>query len=424
MSILRAPGWAARIDEILINEARFDDLQALLRKYAIKNYPVQQEQGTIKRTNMLERTSYYFGIKIYAGDYLNKEYNEKFANVEGKKLESNTLSEADIGKVILVDNDVNLSVDANIFKDIQKDIIYFKTPGNAKINLTINNIGEGKLHKREEGEAFPGYILMKYNTSNDFILFNDFEDIFMYMASIECGVRNDDGSKGRQGTPQSRISLENIYNMQHFRSLGKILIERALKFLKSNIEDSLEKTPTEYMQQISAAVQGREYRRNISPLINTEPTQVSSPEQMTQKQIEWSKVISKINGVTAKIEQEEETPIRKDKLLALQFVTTILQKYSRIISNDDDIANAIIEALDILQNNQTGNEFLDKLLENLFPLKRVNDAAADMYEEIVKGLTSYKESVKLTRQQTDRLLQEQYIKRKQFAYRMEELFRG
>ena len=72
----------------------------------------------------------------------------------------------------------------------------------------------------------------------------------------------------------------------------------------------------------------------------------------------------------------------------------------------------------------TASDFVDQLIENLSVLTYDNEDVAEMYEEIVNALTSYKESVKLTRKQTDRLLQEQYIKRKQFAYRMEELFRG
>jgi hypothetical protein len=138
---------------------------------------------------------------------------------------------------------------------------------------------------------------------------------------------------------------------------------------------------------------------------------------------EWSKVLSKINGVTAKIKQEEETPIKEDKLKALQLLTAILQKFNNIIADNDDVAEGIISAVETLRMG-SASDFVDQLIENLSVLTYNNEDVAEMYEEIVNALTSYKESVKLTRQQTDRLLQEQYIKRKQFAYRMEELFRG
>jgi hypothetical protein len=207
------------------------------------------------------------------------------------------------------------------------------------------------------------------------------------------------------------------------KGFGSKIISTAAATLIENLKTSIETKTTDYMSDISLGIQAHKQTKSTEELAAKTGSDEKAPD-LRYKMNEWSKVLSKLNlnDVTDKVNQEEETPVKEDKLKALQLVTAILQKFSNIVIDNDDVANGIIKALEVLKSG-SASDFIDQLIENLSVLTYDNEDVKDMYDEIVGALTAYKESVKLTRKQTDRLLKEQYIKRKQFAYRIEELFR-
>lgn len=417
MSILRAPGWAARIDESVLNEAReayFGELNKYVEMYANKYYKNSIETGTIDRINKLIIKMLRFAI---LRDCSNK--NDEFAAKMGQEdIEARTggeLSITDIGSLINVRGDATFTAKSSDFAI--GDMIYFARKGDANIQFKIE--GASIIRNENTEDGINGMILVK-NTTNQFLAFNDFVQQYKILEKEATGLFDAMGNRIRHGVVEHRISLQKIYDLKT-KGFGSKVIGSAASALIENLKTSIESKPTEYMQDVSVSIwahkatsTGQEYAAKQGD---------EETPDVRFKVNEWSKVLSKLNGVTSQVKQEEETPVKEDKLKALQLVTAILQKFSGIISDNDDVAEGIINALSVLQKG-TASDFVDQLIENLSVLTYDNEDVAEMYEEIVNALTSYKESVKLTRQQTDRLLQEQYIKRKQFAYRMEELFRG
>jgi len=418
MSILRAPGWAARIDETLINEAPqtyFGELNKYVEMYAQKYYKNSIETGTIDRINKLIIKMLRFAI-IRDCTNKNDEFAAKMGQEDSEARSGGELGVSDIGSLINVTGDATFTGKSSNFAI--GDMIYFARKGDANISFKID--GANVIKNENTDDGINGMILVK-NTQDQFLAFNDFVQQYKILEKEATGLFDAMGNRIRHGVVEHRISLQKIYDLK-IKGFGSKVITTAANTLIENLKSSVEDKPTEYMQDVSTSIWAHKATTTSQEYVVKRGGDEATPD-VRFKVNEWSKVLSKINGVTAEIKQEEETPIKEDKLKALQLLTAILQKFNNIIADNDDVAEGIIASVEILRTG-SASDFVDQLIENLSVLTYNNEDVAEMYEEIVNALTSYKESVKLTRQQTDRLLQEQYIKRKQFAYRMEELFRG
>jgi hypothetical protein len=418
MSILRAPGWAARIDETLINEAPqtyFGDLNKYVEMYAAKYYSNSIETGSIDRTNKLIIKMLRFAI-IRDCTNKNDEFAAKIGQEDSEARNGGELSVSDVDGLINITGDATFTGKSSDFAI--GDMIYFARKGDANISFKID--GANVIKNENTDDGINGMILVK-NTQDQFLAFNDFVQQYKILEKEATGLFDAMGNRIRHGVVEHRISLQKIYDLK-IKGFGSKVITTAANTLIENLKSSVEGKPTDYMQDVSTSIWAHKATLASQEYVAKRGGDEATPD-VRFKVNEWSKVLSKINGVTAKIKQEEETPIKEDKLKALQLLTAILQKFNNIIADNDDVAEGIISAVETLRMG-SASDFVDQLIENLSVLTYNNEDVAEMYEEIVNALTSYKESVKLTRQQTDRLLQEQYIKRKQFAYRMEELFRG
>lgn len=418
MSILRAPGWAARIDESFLNEAReayFGELNKYVELYANKYYKNSIETGTIDRLNKLIIKMLRFAI-IRDCNNKNDEFAAKMGEEDSEARSGGELNSSDVGSLINVTGDATFTAKSSDFA--VGDMIFFARKGDA--NITFKVEGANVIRTENTDDGINGMVLVK-NTVNQFLAFNDFVQQYKALEKEATGLFDASGNRIRHGVVEHRISLQKIYDLKT-KGFGSKVITTAVSSLMENLKSSIETKPTDYMQDVSVNIWAHKATAPSEEYVAKRGGDEVTPD-VRFKVNEWSKVLSKLNGVTAEVKQEEETPVKEDKLKALQLVTAILQKFSNIVSDNDDVAEGIINALEALKSGST-SDFIDQLIENLSVLTYDNEDVKDMYDEIVGALTAYKESVKLTRKQTDRLLQEQYIKRKQFAYRIEELFRG
>ena len=418
MSILRAPGWASRIDATLINEAPqtyFGDLNKYVELYASKYYSNSIETGTIDRTNKLIIKMLRFAI-IRDCNNKNDEFAQRMGGEDSEARSGGELNVGDVGSLINVTGDATFTGKSTDFAI--GDMIYFGRKGDADISFKIEGADVIKTENTDDG--INGMVLVK-NTPNQFLAFNDFAQQYKALEKEATGLFDALGKRIRHGVVEHRISLQKIYDLKT-KGFGSKVITDATNTLIENLKSSVEGKPTEYMQDVSTSIWAHKATATSQEYVAKRGGDEATPD-VRFKVNEWSKVLSKLNGVTTEVKQEEETPIKEDKLKALQLTTAILQKFSNIVGDNDDVAEGIISALEVLKSG-SASDFVDQLIENLSTLTYGNEDVKDMYDEIIGALTSYKESVKLTRKQTDRLIHEQYIKRKQFAYRIEELFRG
>lgn len=418
MSILRAPGWASRIDETLLLEAReayFGELNKYIEQYANKYYKNSIETGTIDRLNKLIIKMLRFAI-IRDCNNKNDEFAAKLGQEDSEPRNGGELTSADAGGLINVTANASFTCKSSDFK--VGDMIFFAKKGDSDITFKIE--GANLITNENTDDGINGMILIK-NTPDQFFAFNDFVQQYKIIEKEATGLFDAAGNRIRHGVVEHRISLQKINDMK-LKGFGSKVINTAVATLVENLKTSIESKPTDYMQDVSSNIWAHKAIAPAEEYVAKKGGDEQTPD-VRFKVNEWSKVMSKLNGVATIIKLEDETPVKEDKLKAIQMVTAILQKFSNIIMDNDDVTEGIISAVDVLRTG-TAADFVDQLIENLYPLTTDNDDVAEMYEEIVKALTSYTESKKLTAKQTDRLLQEQYIKRKQFAYRMEELFRG
>lgn len=424
MSILRAPGWAARIDESFLNEAReayFPEVNKFVDLYAAKYYPNSIATGTLDGRNKLYIKMLRNAI-IHECENRNDELAARINKEEDNESRSGgELKNTDVDSLINVIGDATFTAKTSDFA--VGDMIFFAKRGEANISFEID--GANVIKTEDTYGKINGMVLVK-NTQNQFLAFNDFKQQYEALETEITGMYDETGKKARQGTSAHRITLSKMYILKT-KGFGSKIISTAAATLIENLKTSIETKTTDYMSDISLGIQAHKQTKSAEELAAKRGSDEKAPD-LRYKMNEWSKVLSKLNlnDVTNKVNQEEETPVKEDKLKTLQLVTAILQKFSNIVIDNDDVANGIIKALEVLKSG-SASDFIDKLIENLYVLTlplRDDDEVKVMYDEIVGALTAYKESVKLTRKQTDRLLQEQYIKRKQFAYRIEELFRG
>lgn len=424
MSILRAPGWASRIDTTLINEAPqtyFGDLNKFVDLYAAKYYPNSIATGTIERRNKLYIKMLREAIK-HECENRNDELAARINKEEDNESRSGgELKNTDVDSLINVIGDATFTAKTSDFA--VGDMIFFAKRGESNISFEID--GANVIKTEDTYGKINGMVLVK-NTQNQFLAFNDFKQQYEALETEITGMYDETGKKARHGTSAHRITLSKMYILKT-KGFGSKIISAAAATLIENLKTSVETEPNDYIKAISNKIWASRQTKSTEELASKRGSDEKAPD-LRYKMNEWSKVLSKLNGVTAEVKQEEETPVKEDKLKALQLVTAILQKFSNIVSDNDDVAMAIIGAVNVLEKpDSTKDQFIDKLIENLYvltlPLTDDNEVKV-MYVKIRDALTAYKESVKLTRKQTDRLLQEQYIKRKQFAYRIEELFRG
>lgn len=418
MSILKSPGWTGRIDLDVMQEAReayFPELNKNVEFYANKYYKDSIESGTIDRLNKLIIKMLRLAI-LKECDNRNDEFASRLGSDEGETKESNVLTKSDTNQLINVVDSTSFNARSGDFSI--GDTIYFAKKGGGDISFTIE--GANVIVNEDDEDGLNGLVLLK-NLDSQFLVFNDFKQQYKVVEKEITGLFDAAGNRIRHGVVEHRITLQKIYDLRT-KGLGSKVIPSAVATLVENLKASIANKPTDYMQDISMSIWAHKATLPTAAYIAKKGGDESTPD-FRFKINEWSTIKQKIQGVVASIQQEDDSPLKEGKLKIMQLMTAIFQKYSNILDSNFDVAEIIINAVTNLRTG-TPDSFIEELIGGLSVAKKGDPEAEEMYEDIVEALTSYNESVKLTPKQTDRLLQEQYIKRKQFAYRIEEFFKG
>lgn len=416
MSILKSPGWAGRIDLDVVQEAReayFPELNKNVEFYANKYYKDSIESGTIDRLNKLIIKMLRLSI-LKECDNRNDEFASMLGSDKGDAKETNVLSKLDVNNLINVVDSVTFNGKSSDFS-IGDTIFFAKKGGDISFNIEGANI----IVNDDDEDGLNGLILLK-NLENQFLVFNDYKQQYRVIEKEITGLFDAAGNRIRHGVVEHRITLQKIYELRT-RGLGSKVIPTAVATLVENLKASIANKPTDYMQDISMSIWAHKATLPSSAYISKRGGDESTPD-IRFKVNEWSTIKQKIQGVVSTISKETDSPLKEDKLKIMQLMTAIFQKYSNILDSNFDVSEIIINAITNLRTG-TPDAFIEELIGGLSVATKGDPEAEEMYEDIVDALTSYNESVKLTSKQTDRILQEQYVKRKQFVYSIEEKFK-